>query len=1645
MKIFSRLISILLIIMLSVISIFSNIIEVFAYEVDLNNIILSDSTETSLNSMVNKSGTVNGINYTYTGKLNTNSMDLYDYVDNNTIYGNDPNSIIDGFTDPYENLNKQLCYDCVEVVKADHSETCTFTFNTNIHIENQLAPLPIPGMNSIPSPFQVYLFDDLGNHTDWDNSGYMEYESSSSIKIDTYEYTVKYNSIGFTPTHFIIHCDTGYGEWQSDVINHSIDKGYEYIYELCSGYSTSNSTTQYISTVINHINCFNIDGTNVSDNHYYMDGDLKAIITKYNGDTVELSSYMYNNYNSEFSITSADIFNNYYTPATIKFVANQYIDENHNVYTPENEWSVESVEFEIYRKINYNFNHYTNDYYYNGYGNLYDSEDLTEDKFVFEYPLYFGSFVTTGEQEDYSEYYRNFSKQINLPHQTVPSAVVQGLVEPQLYNGLPYTINDNGVKYSLFSDLYDMDIYENISFPFYEAKVTNNNEVSYYHQFNSKDCTVYFDEDMEVLFESTTPIHSYSTETPPEGEIGYFPFDCNDNPESLNTGFGSKFNISFRLSEDGTVETIDSNTNLPTGNYVDSIFEYIGDDDAWIYLDNQLVLDMGGVHNNAHGLINFANNTATVYNAYTFDKNNINDNNAAVSDVNIDLTQLLPSLYIRNGNNLVYNTNITHNITIFTLERDMGDSNLFIRYNMEAFNSNDNILEIRTVSDFSNVNSGLRAFAEQAVYTDALAIKLGSRSDSTGMDGTKYPTYDTYKLWPNTENEVILSGITTTEEPVYNYNNYYRNSDYLVSNTSYNWYDSRAVNTTQTYNDDLTGITSNSGILVLPTSDKNDFSSVKFINQFVPGSNVNVTLSTIYKYNKNGNVEDFSNISYASEFPYNGTHTVTDKNNRVISSGYNNYQYGITFNNYNENSYNYTPTQLLDTITLQPQVRDITISNKVLAGNYNSEIEQNIDKEFTFRIYMGNIFGVENTVVTDFESLNASKPIITHTINHPADLEHGIDAWTEVYGEFTLSNLDAITIKDVPVNTEYSVLAVTNEDSEDLGYPHIDKKYVPTVEHFVEDHGTVFSITKSKLNINKSGAYGYYSYEPAACINENDMYDPTIFGYDTKVLVSSNFNTGEDGTIVNYAQQHLSGNINLSKNIVGNTNALNNDSKFEFKVELTQSEGNFNQFPITYEGYPLSYCAETYEQVGFTDKYAIKDLVMTDTSCSFNICIHKDDVILEDVVYDDENPEPILTIGNVPAGTHYKITELYNPSKLTNEGRTYAISTTNNIVNDDLFISIDHNANPYYSGAFSNYEVQNGAQFTNRYNNYGYIAINNSIMKNNAGYYMTDIAGISFNPVGTYSPKFKYNITIKDSNNTAVTANYPYYINTYNSETDDPTFGTINIQNGEGSFEISDNQYIVIDEIPKDYVCTVIQDTNSPYYLDSINNNTSLSSVTYTIHNNEPEFPTNQTDYTEFVNQNLSKNILDTTALFTFKSKMDMQTVTIHKSVVGSLNNDFSFIVNISNISTMGMFFNDIVKTRVNASPLYNNLTISSTTQTINTITLKANESVSIALPINTTYQITEVGGNNYTAAYTIGANSTSIDEINTNLSTPYKSLITGVDDDITFTNTEVIPPFEPYVLPDSGFEDKRLQLAILFIGMLFTAIMYIKTKKVKE
>lgn len=108
-------------------------------------------------------------------------------------------------------------------------------------------------------------------------------------------------------------------------------------------------------------------------------------------------------------------------------------------------------------------------------------------------------------------------------------------------------------------------------------------------------------------------------------------------------------------------------------NGADLVYNFVGDDDLWVYVDDQLVLDLGGAHPPLSGSINFTQQTVTLGqyhnvtasgNEYTLGESG-NNKTYTFEDlgINIDADQM-------------------HTLRIFYLERWSGESNCQMQFNL---------------------------------------------------------------------------------------------------------------------------------------------------------------------------------------------------------------------------------------------------------------------------------------------------------------------------------------------------------------------------------------------------------------------------------------------------------------------------------------------------------------------------------------------------------------------------------------------------------------------------------------------------------------------------------------------------------------------------------------------------------------------------------------------------------------------------------------------------------------------------------------------------------------------------------------------------------------------------------------------------
>lgn len=382
----------------------------------------------------------------------------------------------------------------------------------------------------------------------------------------------------------------------------------------------------------------------------------------------------------------------------------------------------------------------------------FDGTNLTENTPT--YPLYFGGLghktnrkmqQATGDNWT-THGLPNFSLTANVALSDYGHAAVQGAVGNQLVNGnLADPVTNRELPYFSKTTLYNEGeqvtaYYPNLQFPF--KKTTSASGQTTYSYDSATDYAVYYDYSSHKLYKSDT--HSYNTAGEGEtNEWGYYPFDSSkgynpgpygdkynkDAANKRNMGFGTKFTIPFTLS-------MDENRQI---NGQDVVFNFTGDDDVWVFIDDVLVLDMGGAHYKASGQIDFTHEEVTVDQAYSIQKStnwtegnfvedathpSWNQPSAETAEVNVrkdikEFSNITGTFTGETGTktlaDILADDTKVHTLTMFYMERGMYDSNMSISF---TFNPVPSGLVLSKEVDTAAVNSGLAETVKTKDYFD---------------------------------------------------------------------------------------------------------------------------------------------------------------------------------------------------------------------------------------------------------------------------------------------------------------------------------------------------------------------------------------------------------------------------------------------------------------------------------------------------------------------------------------------------------------------------------------------------------------------------------------------------------------------------------------------------------------------------------------------------------------------------------------------------------------------------------------------------------------------------------------------------------------------------------------------------------------
>jgi fibro-slime domain-containing protein len=254
--------------------------------------------------------------------------------------------------------------------------------------------------------------------------------------------------------------------------------------------------------------------------------------------------------------------------------------------------------------------------------------------------------------------------------------------------------NGNGASPSAegYAGVYDFGVYQELVSP-----GKNLNKRSYCRgNFLPFDMVDNHDVTTKNLYDSiSNPI---SSDDPRYNEAVY----VQSSPDHY---FGMSLDATFMIPEKGRDEN---------GNPL--IFEFTGDDDFWLFIDDVLVLDLGGIHNALTGKVNFTTGEVATYNGYianTYSYTSLKDcfRNAGVFPDGSPWDDSLADNYFKDDGSFqsgegVFKDYSSHTMKIFYMERGAGASNLKLRFNLATVDEKSVFLEKQLTgthtTDYSN-------------------------------------------------------------------------------------------------------------------------------------------------------------------------------------------------------------------------------------------------------------------------------------------------------------------------------------------------------------------------------------------------------------------------------------------------------------------------------------------------------------------------------------------------------------------------------------------------------------------------------------------------------------------------------------------------------------------------------------------------------------------------------------------------------------------------------------------------------------------------------------------------------------------------------------------------------------------------------
>ncbi|MBP3205308.1 MAG: fibro-slime domain-containing protein, partial [Lachnospiraceae bacterium] len=291
------------------------------------------------------------------------------------------------------------------------------------------------------------------------------------------------------------------------------------------------------------------------------------------------------------------------------------------------------------------------------------------------------------------------------------------LVKHNLNNGVPVASLTNNTLTELFggNSGHVEAIHNNVNHLFLQGTYDETGYFSYnsaqnYAYYNGGSFTVY---DQAAAPDGTGSANYHGNFFPYNtfGEASasqYMWYDVNDtlltpdDPE-YGTALHSLSGINYTFGMEVATDFYMTKTGLDERGR-DIVYEFNGDDDLWVFVDDKLALDIGGVHGAIHGTINFTTGEIVIAseNLYSVTGETSTKNATVAGSIqttlaeqfrlaykeqgktDAEITALLDSTFNKDsgGHYTSFKPYTTHNMKMFYMESGMGASNLNIRFNL---------------------------------------------------------------------------------------------------------------------------------------------------------------------------------------------------------------------------------------------------------------------------------------------------------------------------------------------------------------------------------------------------------------------------------------------------------------------------------------------------------------------------------------------------------------------------------------------------------------------------------------------------------------------------------------------------------------------------------------------------------------------------------------------------------------------------------------------------------------------------------------------------------------------------------------------------------------------------------------------------